>query len=231
MDFEYPISTGFAFIDVANLVGTRDHFAQALLDLMQGVRVIKGADWAAKTGGYTPDGDDIVYLGMSLGGILGANIAALEPSIGTFVLNVPGADYLSIIENSATFETLFEHALSERNAPRGSDAYFEFANVIRWLLDPVDPLNIAPHATVDPLTYVDPVDGQTKTMPEKRVLIQMALDDAVVPNISTRILAERMGLSISVYEPVVANHGFIFAPTSEGGAARDEMVEFFNDRE
>lgn len=232
VDAEFPISTGFAFIDVANLVGTRDHFGQALVDLMQGYRVIQNADWAQKADGYTLDGDDVVYLGMSLGGILGANIAALEPGIQDFVLNVPGGDFLPLIENSDAFESLFHDALVERGALPGSDAYFEFANIIRWLLDPVDPLNIAQHATLDPLSYVDPIEGQQKTMRPKRVLIQMAKNDAVVPNIATKTLAERMDLPISVYEPSISNHGFLFDPTSFSGRdARNEMVDFFNVRE
>lgn len=232
VDAEFPISTGFAFIDVENLVGTRDHFAQALLDLMQGLRVIQGADWARYTGGYRLDGDDIVYLGMSLGGILGANMAALEPGIQDFVLNVPGAGFLSLIENSQAFTSIFNASLARRDAPPGSDAYFEFANIIRWLLDPVDPLNIAHHATREPLQYVDPEDGQLRTMPPKRVLIQMAKNDAVVPNIATQILAERMGLTISEYEPSISNHGFLFDPVSlSGRAARDEIVAFFDARD
>ncbi|AWV90898.1 alpha/beta hydrolase [Bradymonas sediminis] len=232
VDAEFPISTGFAFIEVDNLVGTRDHFGQALLDLMQGYRVIKHADWAASAEGYTLAGDDVVYLGMSLGGILGANMAALEPGIQDFVLNVPGAGFLSLIENSDAFVSIFNNALVERGAPRGSDAYFRFSNIMRWLLDPVDPLNIAHHATQEPLRYVDPQDGQTKTMPPKRVLIQMAKNDGVVPNISTQILAERMGLAISTYDPSVSNHGFFFDPTSLSGyAARQEMVDFFDARE
>lgn len=232
VDAEFPISTGFAFIDVENLVGTRDHFTQALLDLMQGYRVIKHADWAANSGGYTLDGDDVVYLGMSLGGILGANMAALEPGIQDFVLNVPGGGFLSLIENSDTLTHIFNEALAERDAQQGSDAYFEFSNIIRWLLDPVDPLNIAHHATREPLSYIDPEDGQQKTMRPKRVLLQMAKNDAVVPNIATNILSERMGVPISIYEPSISNHGFLFDPTSfSGRAARNEMVDFFNARE
>ncbi len=231
VDVDYPTSTGFAFVEIDNLVGTRDHFAQAVIDLEQGLRVIRNADWFANTGGYKLDGQDVVYLGMSLGGIVGADLAAIEPTIKTFVLNVPGADYLTLIENSDTFRTVFNQALAARGVQRGSDKYFQFENMVRWLLDPVDPLNIAQHATINPVTYVDPVDGQQKTAPRKRVLIQMAKNDAVVPNVSTHKLADRMGLDISVYHPAVSNHGFLFDPTSsEGRKARNEMIEFFNGR-
>jgi dienelactone hydrolase len=231
VDAEYPVSTGFAFVEVGNLVGTRDHFAQAALDQMQALRVIRNADWVGKTGGWRLDGDDVVYLGMSLGGIIGSILTAAEPTLETFVLNVPGADYFKLIQHSDTFKSQFQHALDERGVADGSDAYFEFGNTIRWLLDPVDPLNMAQHAILDPVTYVDPVDGQQKTAPTKRVLIQMAKNDAVVPNVATEVLSERMGVPISEYEPAISNHGFLFDPTSfEGRDARNEMIEFFNER-
>jgi pimeloyl-ACP methyl ester carboxylesterase len=230
VDAEYPISTGFAFVEVGNLIGTRDHFAQATLDLMQGLRVIRDADWIAATGGYKLS-DDVVYLGMSLGGIVGANLSAAEPTIETFVLNVPGADYFELIESSGTFRGQFQTALAHRGVEQGSDAHFKFGNTVRWLLDPVDPLNLVQHTVGDPVTYVDPVDGQEKTAPRKRVLIQMAKNDSVVPNVATRILSERMGVPISEYEPAISNHGFLFDPTSfEGRDARNEMVEFFDAR-
>jgi pimeloyl-ACP methyl ester carboxylesterase len=231
VDAEYPVSTGFSFVEIGNLIGTRDHFGQAVLDLMQGLRVIRNADWVAATGGYKLDGDDVVYLGMSLGGIVGANLSAAEPTLETFVLNVPGADYFKLIENSPTFRSQFQDALDHRGVEQGSDAYFEFGNIVRWLLDPVDPLNLTQHTIADPVTYVDPVDGQEKVAPQKRVLIQMAKNDAVVPNVATRALSERMGVPISEYEPAISNHGFLFDPTSfEGRDARDEMVEFFDAR-
>lgn len=231
VDAEYPVSTGFAFVEVGNLVGTRDHFAQAALDQMQGLRVIRNADWPGKTGGWRLAGDDVMYLGMSLGGIIGSILTAAEPTIETFVLNVPGADYFKLIKHSETFKSQFQHALDERGVEEGSDAYFEFGNTIRWLLDPVDPLNMAQHAIYDPVTYIDPVDGQQKTAPTKRVLIQMADNDAVVPNVATEALSERMGVPISEYDPAISNHGFLFDPTSfEGRDARNEMIEFFNAR-
>ncbi len=231
VDAEYPVSTGFAFVEVGNLVGTRDHFAQAALDLMQGLRVIRGADWAGQADGWVLDGGDVSYLGMSLGGIVGSILSATEPTLDNFVLNVPGADYFTLIEESATFSGEFQHALDERGVEQGSDAYFDFENVVRWLLDPIDPLNLVQHTIDDPLTYTDPTDGQQKTAPAKRVLIQMAENDSVVPNAATEILAERMGVDISTYTPAISNHGFLFDPTSfEGRDARNEMVEFLNAR-
>lgn len=228
---EYPAATGGAFIEVHDIVGARDHFRQAALDMFQAVRVIRGADWASATGGYVLDGDDVVYLGMSLGGILGSIVAGAEPTIDDFVLNVPGGDFFVLFRDSSAFQTAFAEVLAERGAPVGSDAYFELENALRWMLDVIDPINIAPHA-LQPYTWVDPEDGEEKTTEVKRVLIQMAEGDLVVPNSSTEALSRAMGVPIRTYTPAVSNHAFLFDPLSlvEGERARNDIIEFFEER-
>jgi pimeloyl-ACP methyl ester carboxylesterase len=232
----YPASSGHVFVDVEDLFATRDHVEQAVLDLMQAVRVIRGPhlrDYVYDQLGVRIDGEDLVYLGMSLGGVLGAHMAALEPHIETFVLNVPGADLFRLIESSDIFATLFEHGLHSRGIDKGTDEYFLFGNLVRWILDPVDPLNTVQHALHQPLRYVDPSDGVLKTAPVKRVMIQMAEGDLVVPNVATEALSARMGVPIRTYRPTITNHGFLFDPNpfaTSSRTARQDMVEFFNGR-
>ena len=55
------------------------------------MRVLRNVDFAPLSGGYVLDGNDVMYLGISLGGILGASLAAVEEHINTWALNVPGA--------------------------------------------------------------------------------------------------------------------------------------------
>jgi len=228
---EWPAVTGALFVDVEEMSTTPDHFAQAVLDLAQGLRVIRGADWASVSGGYVLNGQDVMYLGMSLGGILGSIFSAVEPTILSFALNVPGANFFQLLVTSGSFQTALQHVLDERNIERDTDEYFRFETSLRWLLDPVDPLNIAHHATIAPFEYVDPVDGQVKVSPIKRVMIQQAEGDIVVPNAATSSLSERMQVPIRNYTPLISNHAFLFDPTSlEGGRARRDVVEFFRER-
>ena len=57
----------------------------------------------------------------------------------------------------------------------------------------------------------------------------MATNDLVVPNINTRLLSERMKHPYQEFSPLLSNHGFLVDPTSfEGGAAREQIVDFFN---
>ncbi len=227
---EYPAATGSAFIETGNIVGARDHFRQSAVDMFQALRVIRGADWASATGGYTLNGDDVVYMGMSLGGILGSIVAGAEPTITDFVLNVPGGDLFVVFRDSTAFTTAFEGVLEERMAEPGTDDYFALENALRWMLDNVDPVNVAPDA-MRSYAWTDPVDGVEKMTPVKRVLIQMAVGDSVVPNSSTRRLSDAMGVPIREYTPLISNHVFLFDPTSlEGGRARRDAVEFLEQR-
>lgn len=227
----YPITSGVPFLDLENIVGARDHFIQAIMDMSQLLRVIRGADWGKATGGYVLDGSDVVYLGMSLGGILGAILTTVEPTLNTYVLNVPGGSFVDIVESSGAFQTLYAQTLERRGVTPGTDRYFEFTNTLRWLVDPVDPLIVSHPAVREPVTYTDPVTGEEKVAPIKRVMIQMAKGDSVVPNISTRLLSEAMGVPYREYTPTVSNHAFFFDPTSfEGRRAREDMIEHFGQR-
>ena len=227
----YPVTSGVPFIDIGHIDAARDHFIQAVLDMTQLIRVARGADWAKLTGGYVLDGQDMMYLGMSLGGILGSILTVVEPTLTDYVLNVPGAGYLDMVQASAAFRSLFDEEIARRGLIEGSDEFKRFLTSARWIVDPVDPVNVVQHATQAPIQYQDPEDGQLKQAPVKRVMIQMATGDSVVPNVSTRILSERMKTPMITYSPTISNHAFLFDPTSgEGRRARQDMLEFFEQR-
>lgn len=231
----YPINSGDVFINMESLPATRDNFAQGFLDLNQAVRVIQGDELQSaivdETGLWL--GDEIVYLGMSLGGILGSGLTAIEPEIDDFVLNVPAADLTLLIEHSVAFGRNFELAIEERGIERDSDAYFSFMNAARWMFDPIDPLNLVQHVVEDPLSYEDPETGDTLDDRQARVLIQMAEGDRVVPNVGTEVLSERMNVAYKKYSPALTDHAFLFDPTMLDGATRDaqdDLIEFFDER-
>ncbi len=232
----YPITSGMTFIDLDNIVGTGDGFRQAILDLNQAMRVLLGDELEQavidETGLWI--GDDIVYLGMSLGGILGSTITAAEPKLEDYVLNVPGADLARLIEHSDVFESMYENALEEREIEEGSDEYLEFINAARWVFDPIDPLNLVQFAIEDPIEYTDPLTGEPVDDRDVRVMIQMAEDETVVPNIGTEILSERMGVPYETYSPALTDHAFLFNPSTISGSAtrqaREDLIEFFDNR-
>ncbi len=137
-----------------------------------------------------------------------------------------------MMENSPAFSTLYARELADRGIEdREGDAYFRFKQILRWMLDPIDPVNIVQHTVRTQGSYTDPYTGETIELPFKRVMIQMAESDSVVPNITTEILSERMGIDYRLYTPSISNHGFLFDPASgEGRRARNDMIEFFDAR-
>lgn len=225
---DVPITTGQGFVDPVDIFRTRNNFLQGLVDLKQAVRVLQNVDWPAAIG-WTVDGTDIGYTGISLGGIYGAMLSGVEADVHSFGLNVPGADLIRLMKDSDTLGTMLQRTLDEHGLEKDSDAFFAFEQAARWAVDPVDPLNLAHHATWSVLFYDDVEQGTRAIMPAKRMILQMAEGDAVVPNSGTEQLSARTGIDISVYTPLLSGHAFLGDPTSlEGAAARDELAEFLS---
>ena len=84
-------SEGWTAAATHRIVGERDGNRQTVVDLMQLARVIRhGMD---VDGDHLPDldGSQIFYFGFSMGGIQGASLLAVDPTIIAGVLNSPGA--------------------------------------------------------------------------------------------------------------------------------------------
>lgn len=87
------------------------------------------------------DHERIGLVGMSMGGMMGTILTALEPRIKTAVLAVPAADWVTLAKESASPVAV---------ALRANDPGFDF-EVFRTMLDPVDPLHFAPHLAGRPI--------------------------------------------------------------------------------
>ena len=74
----------------------RDNFRQAVIDLMQEVRLARGGDLSAVTAALPAlpnlgfDGSKVVYTGESFGSIMGASVLAVDPMLDAAVLDVGG---------------------------------------------------------------------------------------------------------------------------------------------
>lgn len=208
-----PVSTGEAFIDLDHPEVTRNALLQALVDLRQSVRLIQGADWQQSVG-YDLNSNDISYVGMSLGGILGAAFSSLESPISTFALNVPGSGVVDILLESDTLSPRVQEFWDETDRPPGSFGYFNYLHSARWLFDIVEPRALLASRPAD-----------------RRYIIQMAEDDAVVPNSATHRLSDVLDVPITMYTPLVSGHAFLFDPLSfEADDAREEILDFLDGR-
>lgn len=190
-----PIASGAAFINLSDLGASRDHFRQAEIDFSAAYRFLTQADWTQ----ILPDGldlekSDVGYTGISLGGILGAVESGGQPAITTLALNVGGAGFPDLFQESGIFGAILPPGLASQGIHIESDyakinlPAWQFLSVSHWILDDVDPINIARFALQQRDDYVDVMTGQTQHWPQKNVLIQMAGADTIVPNQSTHRL-------------------------------------------
>lgn len=216
-----PLGTGEAFVLVDDLVASRDHFLQGVVDLRQALRLLESTRLDSVVDGVTFAHDDLSWLGISLGGVFGAALSGATNDVNSLVLNVPGADLVVTLEDSTVLSPLLDNALRTAEVERGSPAFLDYEDVAHLVLDPVDPMNLAPRAT-----RACPSEWR-----EKRLLLQMADSDLVVPNTATQVLSEVTGEPIHEFHAIFSNHGFLLDPTSiEGGRARSQAVDFLHAR-
>lgn len=225
-----PTATGQAFVDVENLSGSRDHFRQAIIDLSAQTRLIQKMDWRPVTGGFHLDGGNVYYAGISLGGILGGNLSASDPVFKAMLLNVGGAGIVDLMQESTTFGPVLRSGLAEKGIEEGTPAFSAFVNAARWVLDEIDPINLAVYGAHSPRSYVHPETGETLTAPKKRLRLHMAQGDTVVPNASTLRLLEATRLSKDAhFRSFIGSHGFLANPSEviPYVQGQQDMVDFF----
>jgi hypothetical protein len=124
----------------------------------------------------------VMYYGISLGGIQGAGQVALSSRISRGVLAVPGAGWSHLIQRSTQFDplevvidALYPDPLTQSVLVAGVQTFFDWS----------DPANLG-------RLYADPVAADD---PEKVVVLQEAIGDCQVANITTDLLARAIGAS------------------------------------
>lgn len=200
--------SGWNFVRPDNLFATRDNFRQHAIDLGQAERVIQSARidemlTAANNGEATGlDGSKIVYVGQSLGGMLGTLSTSVSPNVGNVVLNVPAGDLTSVLLTSQAPDfvkarTGFLKSLADENITPGTPAFDQFIGLAKFILDPADPMNYA---------------ARVSARSQGKTLIQYVTQDEVLPNPTTEALisAAKKGV-LTATEPAVS---VVNAPSS-----------------
>jgi hypothetical protein len=134
------------------------------------------------------DTEHIYYVGQSMGTVIGLTFVALCKDILASVLNVPGAGIINIVTNGNITYPL----VGSQMIPRGTtplDAQLLYT-VARMYVDYVDPIHFASLALRGPSEG----DGEGR-----HVLLQGSLNDGLIPNWCTDMLARALG--IPVMEP------------------------------
>ena len=192
-----------------DLGSTRDGIRQTVLDQQGLVAALKACGTTA-CNDLKVDPAKILYMGQSLGGIMGSITVSQRSDIKAAVLNVPGVGWADILENTTTLDIrcplvdglitaglLVGDKWDRKNLPDPTDdtglcttdawktqpGYRQFAVIGRWILDPADPANF------------------TKALATKRFMIQEVVGDTVVPNIATRNEGALVGLMAATADP------------------------------
>lgn len=201
---EHPTSTGGDGSETAlgflglNLTGLQangrqliGNFNQTVLDRLQGLRLIRQAPDIDGDGAADLDVERIGYYGVSLGGLLGPGLAALDPTLDMAVWQVPGGHLSTFVTASEELES-FMPALA--NLVGGKDRFDRLIPLLQAAIDSADPATWAPSVLRDRPGGGGPL----------HLLMAVSTFDEVVPPPTGRYLARALGLPHvgPVFDPV-----------------------------
>jgi len=194
--------SGSYFINLTNLPTSRDNLREGAADLLELAHAIPAiADM---------DGGNISFVGQSLGSIIGSVFMAIEPSVQTAVLNVPGGGIAHLLEASPSFGPRIRAGLAQAGLTPGTPNYDAFFVAAQTVIDSGDPINYAGNNTL----LSPPASGEAAP---KRLLVQEVvgggdvLPDQVIPN-------SVPGAPLSGTEPLIAALGLTAITTTAQSA-------------
>ena len=180
--------SGSYFINLGSLLTSRDNLREAVADLISLRKGIPGIT-AFGTANTLFDGSQISFVGHSLGAIVGTTFLAVDGShILAATLANPGGNITQLLLNSVSFAPQINSGLQAEGIVPGTQFYDDFFRDTQTVIENGDPANYAALAAAnDPIHMIEVVGG-FGTDP-------CNVPDTVVPNSSTQLLANLMGLT------------------------------------
>ncbi|MBT8492400.1 MAG: hypothetical protein KJO07_05020, partial [Deltaproteobacteria bacterium] len=177
---------------LVNLSASRDAIRQSVLDLSQLIALLRSDLDLSALGDVHLDRDRIDYLGESFGALLGGVLAAIEPDVDLYILDVPPAGIvdLSIVGSPTMATTLEPIARLSYDLEGVLDGYHPAVSLLQSLVDAADPLTYAPNVHRNRL----PV-GERTPGPRHVVAIEV-VGDEILPNVASDALAVALGLGV-----------------------------------
>ncbi|TNF26280.1 MAG: hypothetical protein EP329_21495 [Deltaproteobacteria bacterium] len=158
----------------------RENLRQASLDKLQVLALLSAHPDIDGDGAADLDLDHVGYFGISLGGIMGSDFLALSDGVGAAVLGLAGGRLISVVTDGEDFSQFKGILVGLIGDPQALD---RIAPIAQALIDAGDPVNYAPHVLKDRFAGAPP-----------HILANMAIDDTVVPNVTSRALSRALGL-------------------------------------
>ncbi len=156
----------------------------------------------------------VYYYGVSLGGIQGSSLFSISRHISRAVVSVPGGSWSNLLPRSIVYAPI-KQVVDLRYPDPLLQA--EFLGLLQLRFDHTDGINLATLAFRDRLP-----DAPA----ERRVVLQEAIGDCQVPNLSTRMLARALGVGqlVPAVDPVFGLAP-VTSPADESALAQYELPE------
>ncbi|HET9679178.1 MAG TPA: hypothetical protein VFP95_01300, partial [Gammaproteobacteria bacterium] len=221
--------SGTHFINLASLLTARDNVRQGVANLMALTATIPTIDYnIALDGGVSGtdfDGLDIHFVGHSLGAIVGTSFLAVNDTVTTATLAMPGGGLTQLFLNSPTFLPQINAGLAENGLVPGTQLYYNFFRNAQTVIGKGDPINYgATAAAAHPIHMIEVVGGASSPA------------DQVIPNLSTDALANVMNLACidattgfptgaGLVQFSAGDHGSILSPAASLQATVEMQTE------
>lgn len=222
-------SSGNFFVNLTNLLASRDNLRQSIADLSVLALSVPGVNFDGIAENTDLDGGNINFVSQSLGSIVGIPFLAIEPTVNTGLLSVPGGGVANLLAGSASFGPAIAAGLqAAAGIEPGSPEFAAFLGAAQTVIDNGDPINWAA------------ITGATNS-----IVVQTVIDDQVIPNtvpgaplsggfpiipalgiptISSSV-TDPMGVRANVTFIPPASHGSILSPATSPAATAEMQGE------
>ncbi len=219
-DWDLHGTRGRGVTDILELAGNLDVLAfsamlmQSIADAVVYAEVLEALPGVPDLGErFAPA--PLLYVGQSLGSLLGASIAALDPRYDAYALNVGGMGVTNILRRGAVLDRLgLGPKLLQRieeEPPQG--------------LEPELAIQVLLIASQVALDFADPGAFVREVKPDTPILLQQSVGDGIIPNATTDQLARSLDL-VSIGPEVRSVEGLRTARAPTLGSPAAGMTQF-----
>ncbi|MDZ4812006.1 MAG: lipase [Pseudomonadota bacterium] len=229
-------ASGAYSINLTSLLTSRDNLRQAVADLFTLAKSIPAMSY---DGDATPDfdGSRMEFVGQSLGAMVGLNFIALDSTVNTAVLSVPGGGIARLLDGSPTFGPRIRAGLAAATPPvvAGTLTYDSFMGAAQQAVDSADPINFAALAVATgERILMHEVVGGGAVLPDQVIPNSVAgaplsgteplIRALGLPSITGPIAPNPAGIK-GVVRFIVGDHGSLLSPAASPAATVEMQTQ------
>ncbi|WP_395787615.1 hypothetical protein [Aquimonas sp.] len=214
--------SGAHMINLSSLLTSRDNLRQGIADLFVLTKTLPRFDLNGDGAGDL-DASRVAFVGQSLGAIVGTAFLALEPTVNTGLLSVPGGGIARMLEASPTFGPRIRAGLAAgAGLQPGTPNYDTFFGATQQIIDPADPINYGFASATDAILLHEVVGNGSNVLPDQVIPNRVA----GAPLSGTEPMITALGLPALTASAQAANgvrgavrftagdHGSLLSPTA-----------------